>query len=362
MKKRILAMLLSALLVANINACSQPANNIPENKTEDSVESIVEKTTETEESNNELPNQNETLRDVPELGQLKLFTSRNLTTASIWTDQKGEYYIYINEWDAYRHLRGLSSYHFLYFAPYGYASDNNIVVESETATIAIIDQDGKHDEPTLITYHFNKSNNLVELHAVPLNIKANSEYDTYIVNMHDADHGYYFLTPRIDGRQDWRINEFQGSDVDKFWGWPWFMFETTDGGKSWNQISTNTFFPGASDCINILKFGSPQVGIISFRYVEVEDLCDRTYLTLDGGLTWTQLSQLPYPFDLNKPRTWYSEIIDFDQNDDRYYLTVKVCGTLEAVEGSDYSFPSEYTTIGFCFESKDLINWNLIED
>ena len=363
MKKRILSILLSALLAANMSACVAVSENGSEN-------TIDLQTNHTESSNTndtkspplESESDNETVRDVPELGQLKLFTSRNLTTASIWTDQKGEYYIYINEWDAYRHLRGLSSYHFLYFAPYGYASDNNIVVESETATIAIIDQDGKHDELTLITYHFNKSNNLVELHAVPLNIKASSEHDTFLVNMLNEAHGYYFLTSNMDGDHYWRINEFPGGDVDKVWEWPLFMFETTDGGKSWNQMSTNTFSPGASDRINILKFVSPQVGIISFRYIEVEDLCDRTYLTLDCGLTWTQLSQLPYPFDLNKPRTWYSEIIDFDQNDDRYYLTVEVHGTLEAVEGSDCAFPSEHTKIRFSFESKDLINWSLIED
>ena len=346
MKKRIATMLLSALLVANISSC----NYVAEDRTSE-TETLETNPTEssdtesdTQSPSSESETNNETVRDVPELGQLKLFTSRNLTTASIWTDQKGEYYIYINEWDAYRHLRGLSSYHFLYFAPYGYASDNNIVVESETATIAIIDQDGKHDEPTLITYHFNKSNNLVELHAVPLNIKASSEYDTFLVNMLDEDHGYYFLTSNMDGDHYWRINEFPGGDVDKAREWPLFMFETTNGGESWNLISTNTFSPGSSDYINILKFVSQQVGIISFRDLGTCEVWERSYLTVDGGLTWTQMSKLP-PSDT---ANWYSEIIDFEYLEDRnyYLLTVKA---------------SNYTSFQLQLWSKDLINWTLIE-
>jgi len=356
MKKRLLALILSALLLINAVACNTV--HAPENDgTGEETESFemsdtnedTQHATETDTSTDET-SADEILRDVPGVGQLKLLRSCNISTnASLWrSDEKREYYIYINEWDAYRPLRELSSYHYWSFG------DNAIAIDGETATFSMIEQDGKWDEPLLITYHFHRSNSLVELHAVPLNIKASSEYDLFLVNMLDTDHGYYFLTSRMDGDMDDRIDGIRE--------WPLFMFETTDGGKSWNQISTNTFSPGASDYINILKFVSPQVGIISFRYIEMEDLCDRTYLTLDCGLTWTQLSHLPYPFDLNKPRTWYSEIIDFDQNDDRYYLTVEVHGTLEAVEGSDYAFPSECTEIRFSFESKDLINWSLIED
>ena len=93
MKKRIFAMLLSALLVANISACVYvPENGIEDrtSETETSTESLD--TNDTQSPSLESETNNETVRDVPCLGQLKLFTSRNLTTASIWTDQKGEYY------------------------------------------------------------------------------------------------------------------------------------------------------------------------------------------------------------------------------------------------------------------------------
>jgi predicted small secreted protein len=323
LKKEIVTLLLaSTLLAAPLTACNtlQNGGNDIDNSTTEIT--TIETTPETK--------PNEVIRDVPKLGKLKLVPYSDLKKASIWRGENGEFFLYINEWDAYRELSGLISYYdWLYF------TDNCIVIDSETATIALINQDGKHDEPTIITYHFNKDNALVELHAVPLNIIASSEYDTFFVNMHTADHGYYFLTPTMDGSQDWRMDGVQG--------WPLFMFETTDGGKSWNQISTNTFTFCTSDHINIIKFVSPNVGIISFRYVNLEDLCERTYLTLDGGLTWNQISQLPYPSN----EGWgYSEVVDMALIDDRYYLTVKI---------------SDNTQGELQFWSKDLTNWTLVE-
>ena len=342
MKKRILEILLSAILAANFSACSQPANNIPENKTEGSVESIVEKTTETEESNNELPNQNETVRDVPGIGKLRLcYHLYNSSMASVWrSDENKEYYVYINEWDAYRPMRGLSSSYYNWWD----LNDHCVTIDNDATTIALIDQGSSYGEPTILAYHFSRSNELVELHAVPLNIKVTRD-DLFFVNMHAPNHGYYFLLPRSFPHY--------GSD------WPLIMFETTDGGKSWNQIATYTFYATAR-YVEIFKFISPQVGIISFRYNCTEDLCERTYLTVDGGLTWKKIPQLPYPFDLT-PYTWYSDVVDLEQNEDRYDLTVEVRGTLVAPEGSDYIFPSGDTIIKFHFESKDLSSWTLTE-
>ncbi len=306
-KKEIVTLLLaSTLLTASLTGCNTAQNGGDDIDNATTEITTIETTPDTNPSDTAKPN--EVIRDVPKLGKLKLVPYSDLKNTSIWRDENGEFFLYINEWDAYRQLSGLSSYrNWFYF------TDNCIVIDDKTTTISLVDQVGKHDEPTIITYHFNKDNSLVELHAVSLNIIASSEYDTFFVNMHTADHGYYFLTPAIDGSQDWRM--------DGALGWPLFMFETTDGGKSWHQISTNTFDFCTSDHINIIKFVSPNVGIISFRYVNLEDLCERTYLTLDGGLTWNQISQLPYSSD----EQWgYSEVVDMALIDDRYYLTVKI--------------------------------------
>ena len=332
MKKRLLALILSALLLINAVACN--INSPPRNGdgTVEETESFemsdtnedTQHATETDTSTDET-SADEILRDVPGIGQLKLLPSCNISTnASLWrSDEKKEYYIYINEWDAYRPLRELSSYHYWSFG------DNAIAIDGETATFSMIEQDGKWDEPLLITYHFHRSNSLVELHTVPLNIKASSEYDLYFVNMHDTNHGYYFLLSRS-------IPHY-GSD------WPLIMFETTDGGKSWFQLATHTFY-ATSRCEEIFKFVSPQVGIISFRDLEGCEVWERTYLTVDGGLTWTPMSELPHSDMVN----WYSEIIDFEYLEDRdYYLL-----TVEA---------SNYTSFQLQLWSKDLINWTLIE-
>ena len=321
--KKLITITLAALLAAVLLWGCNTANNADK----------LSDTTPENESNNGTSNPHETVREVPELGQLKLMKFANyLEVASIWwSDEKKDYYIYINEWDAYRQLPGINSYYCWGY----YLTDNCITVNDETAAIAIIDQDGKHDEPTILTYHFNRDNNLIEVHNVSLNIWASSEYDKFFVNMHDTTHGYYFLTPNSFGRSDDRL--------DGEHEWPLFMFETIDGGKTWNQISTNTFY--ITKHIHLIKFISPQIGIISARDVGAEELFDRTYLTVDGGLTWNQISQLPH----GEVVKWYSNVVDLEylENCGYYLLTVEA---------------SNYTKFQVQLWSKDLKSWTLIED
>ena len=327
MKKRLFAMLLSALLVANISACVYvPENGIEDrtSETETSTESLD--TNDTQSPPLESESDDVTLRDVPGLGQLRrCYHLDNSPMASVWrSDENNEYYVYINEWDAYRPMRGLSSSYYNWWD----LNDHCVTIENDATTIALIDQGSSYGEPTILTYHFSRSNELVELHAVPLNIKVTRD-DLFFVNMHDTNHGYYFLLPRSFPHY--------GSD------WPLIMFETTDGGKSWNQIATYTFYATAR-YVEIFKFISPQIGIISFRDLGTCEVWERTYLTVDGGLTWTQMSKLP-PSDMVN---WYSEIIDFEyvKEYDYYRLTVKA---------------SNYTSFQIQLWSKDLINWTLIE-
>ena len=348
MKKRVLAILLSALMVSNISACVYvPKNGIEDRTNETLIRTKSLDTNDSSPSSLDGKSNNETVRNISGVGQLKLFPFGNLTKASIWWSYEQEaYYIYINEWDVYRPMVELSYYH-----NWLYLTDNCITIDNNVATIALIDQSSKYNEPVILTFHFDRSSEFVELHTVPLSIKASSEYDTFLVNMLDANHGYYFLTSNMSGSADERMNGLHE--------WPLFMFETTDGGKSWNQISTNTF--DGTKFIDIFKFCSTQIGIFSFTYHDDRnDLCERTYLTVDGGLTWNQILQLPYPFI--KTYSWYSEVLDIEKIDDRYYLTVEVCGTLVAEEDIDHSLSSKYITAKLIFESQNLTDWNLIED
>lgn len=326
-KKTVAFTIILSALLSSMVGCNGTKDNNLSNIDTTATQTTVEQT---EEDTSVKTNESTSADDVPAFEQLQLVTSANLTKASIWwSDVNEEYYIYINEWDAYRCLPTLSSYHnWLYY------TDNCITIEGETATIALTDQNGKHDEPTILTYHFNKNNTLVDLYAIPLNIKASSEYDMFFINMHNADCGYYFLTPHADGSIDERM---PGKHK-----WPLFMFETTDGGKTWSQISTNTF--NGTKYVEVFKFVAPLVGIISFRDLESCDVWNRTYITVDGGLTWYEMTQLPH----SETVEWYSEIIDLEyiKDYDYYRLTV---------EASNHSSNFQ---IQFC--SKNLINWTLI--
>ena len=327
--KKSVAVLLCLTTFLSLSAC----NGLDNSDDIDNTKNTNEETTKASDATSN----GESDPTLSELSKLRAEPTEDLPEASIWrAKSEKEYYIYIKDWDVYRKLPGLASYNSMH------VNDNCIIVDSETATISVIHQYGKNDEPIIITYHINRSNSLVESYAVPLNIKASSEYDTFFVNMLDEDYGYYFLTPRMDGTQDWRMDGVQG--------WPLFMFETTNGGKSWKQISTNTFTHVSSDYINLLRFVSPQVGIISFRYVNINDLCDRTYLTVDGGLTWNKISQLPYPFE--NMNSAYSEVVNFEIEEDtgNYYLTVEVRGRV---------FSEKHSCVQIKFWSEDLINWKL---
>ena len=336
-KKTIAFTIILCTLLSSVAGCDKTNDNYA-NIINETIETKHNEETDKFEDDNEInfsestSSQTEIVDDVPDCEQLKLVSSINLTNASIWwSDEKEEYYIYINEWGVYRCLPTLSAYHnWLYY------TDNCIIVEGETATIALIDQNGKHDEPTILTYHFVRNSAFVKLYDTPLNIKASSEYDTFIINMHSADCGYYFLTPNSNGSIDKRM---EGKHE-----WPLFMFKTTDGGKTWNQISTNTF--NGTKYVEVFKFVSPLVGIISF--CELGSSCevfDRTYLTVDGGLTWYQMPQLPH----SETVAWYSEIIDLEYIEDCYYYRL----TVEASNnGSDFQIQ---------IWSKDLINWTLCE-
>ena len=279
----------------------------------------------------------ETVSEVtPENEELNLVQYTTLPKYSIWLNEKGEYYLYLNAWDTYTCLPGLSEYDSTYF------NDNCIVVDGEEATISVIHQHGKNDEPIVITYHINRGNSLVESYAVPLSIKASSEDDVFCVNMQDSVHGYYFLTANTSGDMDERM--------DGVHEWPLFMFETADGGQSWKQISTNTFY--STEHIEVLKFVSPCVGLVSFRNEGWGNVWDWTYLTIDGGLTWNQLPQLPYPATLNELHVWYSDVIDIECIDNCYFLAIKSY----YLNSSDNNSSAEIR-----FKSKDLISWELIQ-
>lgn len=332
MKKAVLLLLCCAMLAATVSC-----NNNDDASNSDSLNPDGMGITEVAESSVSSADDHETIiadisiqsasdSTLSELTQLRAEPTKDLPEASIWqAKREKEYYIYIKDWDVYRKLPGLASYNSMH------VNDNCIMVNSETATISVIHLYGRQDPPVIITYHFNRRDENVESHIVELDMIANSEEDIQFINWQSQNIGYFFWMPGFEAGPDW----------------PLVRFETNDGGKSWNKISTQSFDLLSSDRPEIVKFISSKVGIISFRYVNINDLCDRTYLTVDGGLTWNKISQLPYPFE--NMYSAYSEVVNLEMGDTgNYYLTVEVIGMV---------FSEEYSVVQIKFWSEDLIKW-----
>ena len=315
--KKLVVFLLCLATFLSLVAC----NGIGNSDDTDSTENTNEETTKANDASN-----GESNSTLSELTQLRAEPTKDLPEASIWqAKSEKEYYVYIKDWEVYRKLPELASYNSMH------VNDNCIMVNSETATISIIHLYGKHDRPVIITYHFNRQYESVETHIVELDIIANSEADIQFINWQSQNIGYFFWMPGFEAGPDW----------------PLVRFETNDGGKSWNNMSTQIFDLRSSDIPEIVKFVSSKVGIISFRYVNINDLCDRTYLTVDGGLTWNKISQLPYPFE--DMYSAYSEVVNLEMGDTgNYYLTVEVRGRM---------FSEEYSVVQIKFWSEDLIKW-----
>ena len=107
-------------------------------------------------------------------------------------------------------------------------------------------------------------------------------------------------------------------------GWPIRFLKTNDGGKTWNLYEPEN--APTTSCEkqypNFAKFLLGNVGIVSYRYYTISDLCARTYLTFDGGKTWEHISQLEYSQELSD--YVYSEVKDLYYTSSGYILEVEI--------------------------------------
>lgn len=287
MLKRLAAVLLSILCLANMCACGNVAEKDNENEYEKSMPPDIE---------------NAYLLDTPDVTLVY---------------GKDTYYIYIKEWDEYRKVSWLpDSFVNNYLA--------SAFIKGDTADVAV-HESGKH-KTTITTYRFHKGTDTVEEHSVELEIHM-GETEYRLINLYDENKGYFLYIP--DG----------GMSRDLF------RYETVDGGKSWYKAEALTLGRITHEYAVILKLVDKEVGILSYRYVSYEDLCDRTYLTMDGGKSWSIIGNLPYPFD-DTSHVLYTEVHDFEKVNDEYILTVKL---------SHDFFSYIY------FKSNDLVNWTIYE-
>lgn len=78
------------------------------------------------------------------------------------------------------------------------------------------------------------------------------------------------------------------------------VLKTADGGVTWAKAGDDSNLKTDSwhEWVDFAKFVSDNEGMVSYSYYGHEEMCDRTFVTIDGGKTWKKLS---VDYDSNTP-------------------------------------------------------------
>ena len=137
------------------------------------------------------------------------------------------------------------------------------------------------------------------------------------------------------------------------------ILKTTDAGKTWEKTEYNNFaVSNGREYIKYACFISDDIGFFTARYYCTDHFAPRTYWTLDGGITWTNMPRLDLPNMLEpfgKPGyDFATEIADLTVTDGIYILTVRIChGYSLELDGKDFD------ELYIQFLSTNLIDWEL---
>lgn len=292
MKKRILAMLLSALLVMNISACVYA----PENEIDETIEDTTfpESTAE----GSKITTESEENADIkPPRKSPEFFNGVQGNSNATYTfNQNGEFSVYISDWDEDHLVTSLS--------------DMEIVAAKYR--IAAIGVNNEHAFLVLNRYYENK------ITVVSFEKGATSET---VVNL-DADEAVYKIAGSFISENIGYLFAFKEKSGYHARGDSKLssLFKTEDGGNTWNPINVQRVPSiSLSEDIIFAKMADEYVGVISGRYwADDYNFCQRTLLTTNGGRTWGYISTLPKINSLYSP-----EIIDFTKCEEYYVLTVR---------------------------------------
>ena len=321
MKKRMLSILLSALLAANINACNYKPNPDIEEKLENTdipgsnFEETYEKNPDIEETleNTDTPGSNFEETDEktteskpnaekrpPRKGPAVCNGVLGNSEVTYTFSQNGELSVNIASWDESHLVTSLADED-LNAVKY---TTTSICVNNERAFLLL----RRSNKITVVSFEKGSQGETV------VNLDADDpgdEIGTYEIggNFINENVGYLFAFKEVSGYSR------GGSKLSN-------LFKTEDGGNTWNSINVQSV-PSISlrNDIMFAKMISEDVGLISGDVFAADyDFCTRTLLTTDGGLNWVYVNipELPQEDDLE-----WAKVADFTQVDGSYILTIR---------------------------------------
>ncbi len=295
LNKRILEILLSALLVANISSCDfdskgdidEPFENIEttESNFKETDEKIVE---------------SETIAEIKPTRKSPNFHNGVWGNSNVtYTfNQNSGFSVHIADWDEEHLITSLSD------------KDINAVKYSNTA-IGV-----NNERAFLILKQF------YEPKITVVSFEKDSQSET-VVNL-DVDEFVYEVSGGAINENVGYLFAFKevaegysrgGSKLSN-------LFKTEDGGKTWDSINIQNA-PSISlrNDIMFAKMISENVGLISGNiFASDYNFCERTLLTTDGGVNWVNVNIPELPQDDNLP---WAKVTNFTQIDEFYILTIR---------------------------------------
>ncbi|MBR2020336.1 MAG: hypothetical protein IKA05_08060 [Clostridia bacterium] len=319
MKKRILTMLLSALLVANISACSYvPENNI----------------------------------------QGEILTSENSSAENLYVDgiqnEKQQKEDDVSTFESFSNIKNdlakndnkmtLSKYQEMVGCCITTESDYNIqqLMSKDASKIKVEHKDYGSNLFDVTTFQDGAE------YTTSISLSEGIKTSDIYCGFTDEQNGYVMIF-HMEGYAVSPMDDIELACV----------LRTADGGKTWNKTEYSNFrVSNSREYISAACFFTEDIGFFTSRYTNTDHFGPRTYWTVNGGETWISMPRLDIPNMLAPFGIWgdfSSEISDVSVVDGTYTITVRICHGYSIMidEETIYDIYIQYS-------STDLVNWSLV--
>ena len=344
MKKRILAMLLVALLAVNMGSCNREPSETTQEK-----ESISTQDT-TDEVTGDTPNtigENENNSQSPETET----TTPNTTQTSAEVEQPDQ----PKTLDKNSTMEDLQAYFGCYFTTecsnnlcFSYYNDrgwsHEVLMEKDRDKIKV-----EHEAYGSGVFHITTFADGAEYKTtitLSEGVRMSNVYSGFISDLS----GYVF----IFHLEDYSISPMDDIQLA-------CVLKTSDGGKTWDKTEYHDFDVAISrEYITSACFFTENIGFFTARYTLTDHFGPRTYWTLDGGKTWSRMSRLYVPnildaFGIKSYNDISSEVTDVTFADGVYTILVRIC------HGHSLELNGERLgRVYIQYTSTDLVNWTLV--